>query len=145
MATQVFILFISLIVLPIYFMSIIQYYKDINRIQTAERNFVDSVIDNRQVSDYALSELNISIAAVATPVTVEITRERRVIDPGADSTKTDVKWVYVEWEENTSWLQGDIVTVECKQESANIMQQLSAVFLGSAYTNLNMRLAGMVR
>ena len=64
MAVQIFILFFSLIVLPIYFMSIIQYYKDVNRIQTAERNFVDYVIDNRQVSDAAMSELNLSIAAV---------------------------------------------------------------------------------
>ena len=64
MATQIFILFFSLIVLPIYFMSIIQYYKDVNRIQVAERNFIDYVIDNRQVSNAALSELNLWVAAV---------------------------------------------------------------------------------
>lgn len=145
MATQVFLLFISLIVLPIYFMSIIQYYKDVNRIQIAERNFVDYVIDNRQVSDAALSELNISVAAVSTPVTVKVQRETRVIDPAITPGEVDVKWVYAEWDDHTTWLQGDLVSVECKQESANVMQQLSAVFLGSAYNNLNMRLTGMVR
>ena len=145
MATQVFILFISLIILPIYFMSIIQYYKDINRIQTAERNFVDYVIDNRQVSDAAMSELNISIAAVSTPVTVSIKRETRIIDPSTTLGEADVQWVYVEWEQGSRWLQGDLVTVEVKQEAANIMQQIAAVFLGSSYNNLNMRLVGMVR
>lgn len=145
MAVQVFILFISLVVLPIYFMSIIQYYIDVNRIQTAERNFTDYVIDNRQVSESALSELNLSIAAVSTPVRVYISRETRIINPGSTAGAVDVSWTAAEYDENTIWSQGDLITVEVKQESANIMQQLSALFLGSSYNNLNMRLTAMVR
>ena len=146
MAVQVFILFISLVILPIYFMSIIQYYKDINRIQVAERNFVDAVIDNRQVSDAVLSELNIQLAAVSTPVTVSIKREVRAIDPRpGEIGQTEVRWVFVEWHQNDDWNQGDIVTVSVKQNNPNMMQQLSSVFLGSGYNNLNMDLAGMVR
>lgn len=145
MAVQIFILFLSLIVLPIYFMSIIQYYKDVNRIQTAERNFVDYVIDNRQVSDAALAELNLSMAAVSTPVTISISRETRVINPGSTAGAVDVTWIAAEYDSDTIWEQGDLITVEVKQEQANIMQQISSVFLGSAYNNLNMRLTGMVR
>lgn len=145
MAVQIFILFFSLIVLPIYFMSIIQYYKDVNRIQTAERNFTDYVIDNRQVSDAALSELNLSIAAVSTPVKVSIKREVRVINPGSTAGAVDVSWVAAEYDNNTIWDQGDLITVVVEQEQANIMQQISAVFLGSSYNNLNMRLTAMVR
>jgi hypothetical protein len=145
MAVQIFILFFSLIVLPIYFMSIIQYYKDVNRIQTAERNFVDYVIDNRQVSDAALSELNLSIAAVSTPVKVEIKRETRVINPGSTAGAVDVSWIAAEYDNTTIWDQGDLITVTVKQEQANIMQQISSVFLGSSYNNLNMRLTAMVR
>lgn len=145
MAVQVFILFISLVVLPIYFMSIIQYYIDVNRIQTAERNFTDYVIDNRQVNESALSELNLSIAAVSTPVRVYISRETRIINPGSTAGAVDVSWTAAEYDENTIWSQGDLITVEVKQESANIMQQLSALFLGSSYNNLNMRLTAMVR
>lgn len=145
LAVQIFILFLSLIVLPIYFMSIIQYYKDVNRIQTAERNFVDYVIDNRQVSDAALSELNLSMAAISTPVTITIKRETRVINPGSTAGAVDVKWVAAEYTSNTIWEQGDLVSVEVIQENANIMQQISAVFLGSSYNNLNVRLTGMVR
>lgn len=145
MAVQIFILFFSLIVLPIYFMSIIQYYKDVNRIQTAERNFVDYVIDNRQVSDAAMSELNLSIAAVSTPVKVEIKRETRVINPGSTAGAVDVSWIAAEYDNTTIWDQGDLITVTVKQEQANIMQQISSVFLGSSYNNLNMRLTAMVR
>ena len=145
MAVQIFILFFSLIVLPIYFMSIIQYYKDVNRIQTAERNFVDYVIDNRQVSDAALSELNLSIAAVSTPVKVTIQRETRVINPGSTAGAVDVSWIAAEYDNTTIWDQGDLITVTVKQEQANIMQQISSVFLGSSYNNLNMRLTAMVR
>lgn len=145
MAVQIFILFLSLVILPIYFMSIIQYYKDVNRIQIAERNFVDYVIDNRQVSEAALSELNLSIAAVSTPVKVSIQRETRIINPGSTAGAVDVSWVAAEYDSNTIWSQGDLITVNVRQESANIMQQLSSVFLGSSYNNLNMRVTAMVR
>lgn len=145
MAVQIFILFLSLVILPIYFMSIIQYYKDVNRIQIAERNFVDYVIDNRQVSEAALSELNLSIAAVSTPVKVSIQRETRIINPGSTAGAVDVSWVAAEYDSNTIWSQGDLITVDVRQESANIMQQLSSIFLGSSYNNLNMRVTAMVR
>ena len=145
MAVQIFILFFSLIVLPIYFMSIIQYYKDVNRIQTAERNFVDYVIDNRQVSDAALAEFNLSMAAVSTPVNASIKRETRIINPAKTAGAVDVLWVSAEYDNNTVWEQGDLITVVVEQEQANIMQQISNVFLGSSYNNLNMRLTAMVR
>lgn len=145
MAVQLFILFLSIIILPIYFMSIIQYYKDVNRVQVAARNFVDYVIDNRQVSESALAELNISLAAVSTPVSAEVKRETRVIDPADDSNETEIKWVYTEWDEDTVWYQGDLVTVEIKQESINMLQQISGVFLGTNYSNMDIRLVAMVR
>lgn len=145
MAVQIFILFLSIIILPIYFMSIIQYYKDVNRCQTAARNFVDYVIDNRQVSESALAELNISLAAVSTPVSATVKRETRVIDPADVSNETEIKWVYTEWDENTVWYQGDLVTVQIEQESVNMLQQIAGVFLGTNYSNMNITLVGMVR
>lgn len=145
MAVQIFILFLSIIILPIYFMSIIQYYKDVNRCQIAARNFVDYVIDNRQVSESALAELNISLAAVSTPCSAEVKRETRVIDPADESNETEIKWVYTEWDKDTVWYQGDLVTVEIKQESVNLLQQIAGVFLGTNYSNMDIRLVAMVR
>lgn len=146
MVTQVVILFLGIVILPIYYMSIIQYYKDVNRIMVAERNLIDYVIDNKQVADSALSEFNITTAAVSTSVDVTITRETRVIDPSEDSpSKVDVKWVAVDWDKDTVWLQGDLITVNVKQDSSNIMQQISGIFLGSMYSNLDMPMTGMVR
>lgn len=146
MVTQVVILFLGIVILPIYYMSIIQYYKDVNRIMVAERNLIDYVIDNKQVADSVLSEFNITTAAVSTSVDVTITRETRVIDPSEDSpSKVDVKWVAVDWDKDTVWLQGDLITVNVKQDSSNIMQQISGIFLGSMYSNLDMPMTGMVR
>lgn len=146
MVTQVVILFLGIVILPIYYMSIIQYYKDVNRIMVAERNLIDYVIDNKQVADSALSEFNLTTAAVSTSVDVTITRETRVIDPSDDSpSKVDVKWVAVDWDKDTVWLQGDLITVNVKQDSSNIMQQISGIFLGSMYNNLDMPMTGMVR
>ena len=146
MVTQVVILFLGIVILPIYYMSIIQYYKDVNRIMVAERNLIDYVIDNKQVADSALSEFNITTAAVSTSVDVTITRETRIIDPSDDSpSKVDVKWVATDWDKDTVWLQGDLITVNVKQDSSNIMQQISGIFLGSMYSNLDMPMTGMVR
>ena len=147
MAAQIFILFISLIILPIYFMSIIQYYKDINRIQVAERNLVDYVIDNRQVSNECLAEFNIALAGVTTPVKADIQREIRVINPSHDPSaeRAEVTWAYTEWDTNTLWYQGDLITVSVKQEGSNLMQQISQLFLGSDYNKLDNQLVAMVR
>ena len=59
----IIILFVSLIVLPSYFIGIINWRSDMNTCQTAARNFVDMVIDNGKISDKALTDLNLSIAS----------------------------------------------------------------------------------
>lgn len=144
LAVSIFTIFLSLVVIPIYFMSIITYYQDVNRCQTAARNFVDTVIDNRQISDATMAELNINLAAVTTNVHATIQRETRVIDPSSTGDTT-VKWVYTHFDNTTKWKQGDLVTITIEQESPNLLQNISAIFLGSNYNSINIRLVGMVR
>ena len=52
-----------------------------NKCQSAARNFVDMVIDNGQVSDRALSDLNLSVASCSSTFTYEYYREERVTNP----------------------------------------------------------------
>lgn len=144
LAVSIFTIFLSLVVIPIYFMSIITFYQDVNRCQTAARNFVDTVIDNRQISDATMAELNINLAAVTTNVHATVYRETRVIDPD-DTDGTTVKWVYTQFDGDTVWKQGDLVTIVIEQESPNLLQNISSIFLGSSYNSISIRLVGMVR
>ena len=146
MIVQVVILFIAVVFTPIYYMSIIQYQKDVNRTQVAVRNFIDSVIDNRQVTEEAEAELAISLASTMTPLHYEIKRETRIINPSDENvTGVQVSWVYIDWSHDTVWLQGDLITVEVTQDSPSLFQQLSQAFLGSSFSELKMNVTGMVR
>lgn len=136
---SVIILFISLIVLPTYFVGVIQWRGDMNTCQTAARNFVDMVIDNGQINERAVTDLNLSLGGCYSTFTYEIYREEKITNPSGTS------WVYVDIEDDTVWRTGDIVTIEITQEGSNIFQRISSMLLGTSYQKVSVRLAGMVR
>lgn len=146
------ILFVSLIILPIYFVSIINWRDDMNTVQTAARNFVDMVIDNGQITDKALSDLNLSLAGCTGTFTYEYYKEEKTTNPavkvddtGATYTTTETTWNTVEVGNNTVWREGDLVTIEIHQSGMNLFQRLASATMGSYFTNVDVRLSGMVR
>lgn len=136
---SIIVLFYSLIVLPTYFIGIIQWRDDMNSCQTAARNFVDMVTDNGNISERAITDLNLSLAGCYSTYTYEIYREEKITNP------TETSWVYVDIEDDTLWRTGDIVTIEITQEGSNIFYKISSMLLGVSYQKITVRLAGMVR
>lgn len=141
---SVIVLFLSLIILPSYFIGIIDWRNDLNICQTSARNFVDMVIDNQQITEKALSELNLSIASCTSSFTYEYYREEKVTNPGADGT-IETSWVYTEVTPDTKWRTGDIVTIIIKQNGLNVFQRISTVLIGTPFYSTDIRLSGMVR
>lgn len=141
----VIILFISCIILPSYFISIITWREDLNRCQVAARNFVDMVIDNNHITDKAISDLNLDLAACSSVFTYEYYREEKVTNPGGTAGSVDVNWIYLNADENTEWRSGDIVTIVITQEGLNIYQRLAMLMPGAHYHVAEIRLSGMVR
>lgn len=154
------ILFISLIILPIYFVSIINWRDDMNTAQTAARNFVDMVIDNGQITDKALSDLNLSLAGCTGTFTYEYFKEEKVTNPsvardsfgnvitdeyGNKKASTETTWNYVEVTPETTWREGDLITIEIHQSGMNLFQRLAATMMGTYFTKVDVRLTGMVR
>lgn len=135
----VIILFYSLIVLPTYFVGVIQWRNDMNTCQAAARNYVDMIIDNGQITERAVTDLNLSLGSCYSTFTYNVYREEKITNP------TGTSWVYVDIEDDTVWRTGDIVTIEITQEGSNIFQSLSAMMLGTSYQKVDVRLAGMVR
>lgn len=141
---SVLILFISLIVLPSYFIGVINWRTDMNTCQVAARNFVDMVIDNGQITDRALSDLNLSIAGCSSTFTYEYHREERITNP-KEGGGVVVKWVNTSVDKDTVWHSGDLCTIVITQKSQGLFQRLSSMLLGTQYTNMEVRLTGMVR
>lgn len=142
----ILILFVSLIILPTYFIGLINWRTDMNKCQTAARNFVDTVIDNGRVTDRALSDLNLELAGCSSTFTYEYYREERVANPVDPSTGTiDIEWVYVDVTPDMVWRTGDFCTIVIRQQGLNVFQRISAALLGTQYNKMEIRLTGMVR
>lgn len=143
---SVIVMFVSLIVLPTYFVGVINWRTDMNTCQTAARNFVDMVIDNGQITEKALSDLNLTIASCSGDYSYEYYREEKIVNPvvGSDSEYV-VTYIHTEVDTSTVWHPGDIVTIVITQQSPNLFQRLSNALLSTSYNNFDLRLSGMVR
>lgn len=140
----ILILFIGLIILPTYYIGIVNWRDDMNTCQNAARNFVDMVIDNQQITDKAVSDLNLELAGCNSTYVYTVYREEKATNPDGQGGFI-ATWNHVEITDDTVWRQGDIVTIEISQRGLNIYQRISALMLGTGYTKIDVRLSGMVR
>lgn len=140
----VIILFLSLIILPTYYIGIVNWRDDMNTCQTAARNFVDMVIDNKQITEKAMSDLNLSLASCSSTFTYEYYREEKTTNPDGHGGSITT-WNYVEVEPDTEWRTGDICTIVITQKGMNVYQRIGAAILGTSYNRIEVRLSGMVR
>ena len=141
----VILLFISMIILPTYFMSVITYRDDLNKAQVASRNFVDSVIDNGKISDRAISDLNLELAACTSTFTYKIVREEKIVQPIGNTGKVETTWMVTEITDDTQWASGDIVTIVIEQQGLNLYQKLAMLMPGAWFHTQDVRMSGMVR
>lgn len=140
------ILFLSFNVLTIYFIGCIQWRDDMNTVQSSTRNFVDSVIDTRGISEDALADFNLSLASCQSSYTYKIYHEEIVTNPDPtadDPNATRTTWVYTD--DLINWNTGDFVTVEVKQVSENFFQRIASTMLSMVFGNKDCTLSGMVR
>ena len=143
---SIIVLFIGLIILPSYFIGIIQWRQDMNICQTAARNFVDMVIDDRKITERALSDLNLSIASCTGDYNYEYFREEKIVNPNPETANSYLTtWVHKDVTDDTKWRTGDIVTIVISQKKVNLFQRLATALLGSSWNNIEVRLSGMVR
>ena len=142
----IIILFFGLVILPMYYIGILNWRTDAVNTQIAARNFVDMVIDNGYVTEKALTDLNLTLSGCYGTYTYEYYRDEKVTNPNPDDpSKAEVSWIKTEVTEDTVWRSGDIITIVIKQRGVNLLQRISMNFLGSSYNTLDIRLAGMVR
>lgn len=141
---SIIVLFIGLVILPTYYNSMIQQRDDAVTVQTATRNFIDTVIDSKQITKEALAEFNLQLSACSTIKTYDIYREQKVVNPDGSGGYT-ISWVHTPVDVGDIWSQGDIITVVVSTSSYSIHERISMLMLGAYAHPDTCRLSGMIR
>lgn len=140
----VILLFFSIIILPLYFVGIVQWRNDVNMAQNAGRNFIDKVIDSGEVTDKTMEDLNLELAGCTVVFKYEIRYAKKVVSPDPDDPDgTITTWVNIDKPEVLR--EGDIVTIDMKQQNLNIMQRLANACLGTVFNREDITISGMIR
>lgn len=124
---SVIVVFVGLIVMPLYYISVVQWRNDYETIHNEARNLVDKIIDTREYTDVMEEDFNLVIATLNNTFTAKVTREVKVVNPdGAGGTYT----TYIVTDDNDEYAQGDFVTVTVEQVGVSPWQALSLRLLG---------------
>lgn len=135
------ILFLGMLVEPLYYIGCVQWRDDMNMVQNSTRNFIDKVIDTREMSEDTIADFNLALASCSSTFSYKILHEEIVTNPNEGGTVTT--WIYTDNLED--WNSGDLITVEVKQVSQNFFQRVSSMMMGLIYSNKSCTMCGMVR
>ena len=124
---SVIVVFVGLIIMPLYYISVVQWRNDYETIHNEARNLVDKIIDTREYTDVMEEDFNLAIATLNNTFTAKVTREVKIVNPdGAGGTYT----TYIVTDDNDEYAQGDFVTVTVEQVGVSPWQALSLRLLG---------------
>ena len=145
-AISIVILFIGLIVLPSYYIGIVNWRNDMDTAMTAGRDFIDKAIDTRQISQDMEDDLNLALAGCSAHFSYSVVREIPITNPTAGNNGKETYPSYIQSENLKEEFQtGDIITIEIKQESDTLFQRIAQTFLSTAYAKKTIRFSAMVR
>ena len=135
------------LILPAYYTAQIDTAKAQEVLLNEVQNFLDKVADTHEITEKDLEDFTLAMASTSIPVTFEIYRDARQVNPDPASVEiprpTYTAWVPTDeiyWYED-----GDIITVEIKQVGENFYQSFSKRALGMFTPKVEFSLSRMVR
>ena len=138
----IILLFLLLIIGPIYHMSLITWRDDLTKVQTETRNYIDKIIDTSLNTEGYQEDYNLALASCSNTYTYKLEHFARATNPdGRGGTVTT--WMISN--DLTNFSKGDIVKITVVQKSYNIFQKISQNMLGMQYVNKDLTFAAMVR
>lgn len=138
----IIVLFVGLVIVPIYQLSLITWRDDLIKVQTETRNYIDKIIDTSTNPDNYVEDFNLALASCSNTFTYTLEHYARVTNPdGKGGTVTT--WQVTNDLSNFS--KGDIVKITVIQKSYNIFQKISQSLLGMNYVNKDIVMSAMVR
>lgn len=107
-------------------------------------NFIDEVVDSRQVTDAMLRELNTTLASYGTSVTYTVTHYRRTINPDP-LNKGEYYTNYIVVDDTEPWQKGDRISVRVESISYSTTETLSHKLAGLFVPDLDRTLTARIR
>lgn len=140
----IILLCIGFVVLPLYYVSVIQWRNDMEIAYNEARHLTDMIIDTRQFTESMEEDFNLGIATTNCTFTCTVTREVKVVNP--DPTRAGETYTsYVATENNREYKQGDFVTVEVKPIGLSPLQTVSLKLMGIDYWSMPISYTARVR
>lgn len=135
---------IGIIVMPAYYIGIVQWRNDQEVCIVEARNLVDKIIDTRSFTSEMESDFNIALASMNGTYTAEVTHEIMMVNP--DPTNPGGTYTsYVITNDLENWNQGDYVTVTIRPVGLSFLQAVSLKLLGASYTTQPVTFKARVR
>ena len=104
----VILLVAGLYVMPMYFVSIVQWRNDYENMYTYARELTDQIIDTRQFTETMEEDFNLAIASANNTFIGKVTREVKMVNPDP-SNPGETYTSYMVIEQNREYKQGDFV------------------------------------
>lgn len=134
---------LSLITLMMHY-GLIQYREDMNDIQVAERNYVDKVIDTKDLVGL-LDSLEMDLGVCSCKTSYEVTLYRQVTNPSSTGIETAFEPIYVTKQSDIECYTGDIVSIKVTPTSLNIYQVITGVLFHAMHSERPLVLSGRIR
>ena len=107
-------------------------------------NFIDEVVDSRQITDAMLRELNTSLASYGTSVNYTVTHYRRTVNPDPlDTSKYYTNYVVVDSSE--PWQKGDRISVRVESVANSLTETISHKLAGLFVPKLDRTITARIR
>lgn len=132
------------VLVPFVNTTVTQELLDRRSIITDVTNFMDEVVDSRQLTDAMLRELNTNLASYGTSVNYTITHYRRTVNPDP-LLKGKYYTNYVVVDSAEPWQKGDRISVHVESISYSITETISHKLAGLFVPELDRVLTARIR
>ena len=134
--------FLLLVVVPFTNTSIEEELIDRRAIVMDVTNFIDQVVDSRQLTDLELREFNTKLASYGLTVDYEITRYEASVNPGSGQNTVTT---YFPSKDFSTWNTGDRIAVHVWTTGYSGPQVLSHALTGIYMSNLDTTFVARIR
>lgn len=136
--------FVLAIIVPFVTVTVSNEMLDRRLIITDVTNFIDEVVDSRNVTDGMIDELNVKLSQYGMSVDYEITRYKRSVnvDP---KNKGDYAVTYIKDEVTATYNKGDKISVRVYTTSYSATEALSHKITGMFVKDLDTTITARIR
>ncbi len=137
--------FVLTVVMPFVTVTVENEMVDRRLIITDVTNFIDEVVDSRNITDGMIDELNVNLAQYGMTVDYEITHYARSVNVDPATTGDNYYVTYVKADDTTTYEKGDKISVHVFVRSYSATEALAHKLTGMFVKDFDTTLTARVR